>query len=394
MKFKFLIKESLQALRHNMLRSFLTVIGIIIGIISVTIMLGLGEGLSNTILDRFNSFSSGDISVSGNITYSDLEWISGRSYVNKALAEKSLPGMSVIISNTSFSPTVKTVVGDYADVQSYDLKEGSTFDFTNPDFKERVAVVSESFQKTVTEEIGTISMIGQTISIGGQKYEIIGVIDISSSGFGSADGEIIIPYSTVVGTLSGSKEFSSVSVLLKDPSLFEIAGKDILAGLNTARYLSVDSTNIFNIRTSQAMIEAAQETTQMITLFLGIIGGIALFVGGIGTMNMMLTTVTERTKEIGLRKAVGARDKDILLQILAESVLLTAFGGVVGIGVAILLSSLANKVLVHTNFVTIIVSWQVVILAATISFVVGIVFGLYPANRASKLQPVDALRSE
>jgi len=395
MGIRFLIKESLQALRHNILRSFLTVIGIIVGIISVTAMLGLGGGLSASILDRFSSFASGDLSVSGEITYRDLSWITEQPYVDKALAKKTISNASTVMYSTGFSPTITTVVGDYSDIQSYDLVEGDVFDFHNPDFNERVAVVTTDFRDSVSDEVGQSSMVGQPLTISGQRYQIIGMIEVSSSGFGGGgDGEILIPYATAVGTLSGTKEFSTVNVLLKDSSYYEVAGKDLLAGLNASRYLSADSEDIFNVSTAQSIIESAQETTQMITLFLGIVGGIALFVGGIGTMNMMLTTVTERTKEIGLRKAVGARDRDILLQILSESVVLTSFGGAVGIIIAVSGSSLANQVLASSNFVTIIISWQVVFFAAFTALAVGVVFGVYPARRASKLQPVDALRTE
>lgn len=395
MKISFLIKESLQTLRHNILRSMLTVIGIIVGIISVTAMLGLGGGLSASILDRFSSFATGDLSVSGKLTYNDLSWVSEQPYVSKAMAKKTVSGVTTIMSSTDFSPTITTVVGDYTDIQSYDLIAGDIFDFQDPEFSERVAIVTTDFQEAVSEETGQNTMVGQTLTIGGQQYQIIGLIEVSAAGFGGGnDGEIIVPYATAVGTLSGTKEFSTINVLLKDSSYYEIAGKDILAGLNAARYLAVDSEDTFSVQTAQSIIESAQETTQMITLFLGIVGGIALFVGGIGTMNMMLTTVIERTKEIGLRKAVGARDLDILLQILTESVLLTAFGGIVGIIIAIGGSSLANQVLANSNFVTIIISWQVIFFAAFIAIAVGVVFGVYPARRAAKLQPVDALRSE
>jgi putative ABC transport system permease protein len=133
----------------------------------------------------------------------------------------------------------------------------------------------------------------------------------------------------------------------------------------------------------------------MITIFLGIIGGIALFVGGIGTMNMMLTSVTERTKEIGLRKAVGARNRDILLQILIESVALTTLGGAVGIGITVIISYFTNQLLANSSFpISLLISWKVVLLAFLVSFSIGVIFGLYPARNASRLQPVDALRSE
>jgi len=203
-----------------------------------------------------------------------------------------------------------------------------------------------------------------------------------------------VPYQSAVGTLTNTSNFSTLGVTLKDSSYFEITGKHILEGLNTSRYLAPDSDDLFSVSTAQSMIESAQETTSMISLFLGIVGGIALFVGGIGTMNMMLTTVTERTKEIGLRKAIGARRRDILLQFLIESVFLTSIGGVLGITLTAVGSIFANKLLADSNVISVIVSSQVVAIATGVAIAVGIIFGLYPANNASKLQPVDALRTE
>lgn len=395
MKTRFLIKESLQALRHNVLRSLLTIIGIIVGIISVTAMLGLGSGLSNNITEQFNSFASGDLSVSGDLTHADFLWIKEQPYVKAAFAEKPVMGVTTLAYNTEFHPSITSVVGDYAKLRNYEMVAGDVFDTADPNFSERVAVVSESFQEAVAEEVGQTPTVGQKIVIGSQQYEIVGVIAIESAGFGGGDGTILIPYRTTVGTFSNSASFSSINISLKDSSLFEVAGEDILAGLNASRYLALDSDEIFQAQTAQSLIEAIQQTTGMITIFLGIIGGIALFVGGIGTMNMMLTSVTERTKEIGLRKAVGARNRDILLQILIESVSLTTLGGAVGIGITVIISYFTNQLLANSSFpISLLISWKVVLLAFLVSFVIGVIFGLYPARNASRLQPVDALRSE
>lgn len=180
-----------------------------------------------------------------------------------------------------------------------------------------------------------------------------------------------------------------------DQAYFEVAGKSILAGLNASRYIAPDSTDLFNVSTAQFTIESAQQTTAIISLFLGVIGGISLFVGGIGTMNMMLTTVSERTKEIGLRKAIGARRRDILVQILVESILLTSIGGILGVLLTVVGAYFANKALAtSTTPISLLISSNVVLLATGVAIAVGVIFGLYPANRASKLQPVDALRAE
>lgn len=393
MKTHFLISESFQALRSNFLRSFLTIIGIVVGIFSVTAMLALGEGLSSNVMDRFSSFASGDLSVSGEITYTDYSWIDEQAYISKSLATLSVGRSDVIAFGTDFSPTTQSVVGDYEDLQSYEIVEGEVFDWSDVDFTESVVVVSDGFADSVLEETSQ-TVLNQTITIGGQKFTVIGVIESSSMLFTRGDGIVILPYARSVGTLTNSKNFSSVAVLLEDSTYFEIAGQHILKSLNASRQLAEDSEEIFSVETSQSFIETAQETVGMISTFLGIVGGIALFVGGIGTMNMMLTTVTERTKEIGLRKAVGARDRDILLQILIESVVLTSLGGLIGILLSLGAAKIANNIFADSDIITIIINGQVIALAAFVAVAVGVLFGLYPARNASKLQPVDALRSE
>lgn len=393
MKANFLIRESIQALRSNLLRSLLTIIGIIVGIFSVTAMLALGEGLSQNVLSRFSSFAQGDLSISGDVVYSDFAWITARPYVEHTFATLQLSRISVVAGGSDFTPTIQSIVGDYSEILKYEIVSGSVFDFHDKDFHENVAVVSNGFNDAVVKETGK-TVLDQSIIIQGLSYRVIGIIKSNSMTFTRGDGLILLPYSTMVGNLSSTGSFSTVAVVLKDSSLFDVAGKNILEGLNSSRQLASDSDTVFTIETSQAFIESAQQTTQMISLFLGIVGSIALFVGGIGTMNMMLTTVTERTREIGLRKAVGARDRDILLQILIESILLTSFGGLLGILLSLGAAKIANQVFADSPLISVIVNIKVIMLATAVSFSVGIVFGLYPARNASKLQPVDALRTE
>jgi putative ABC transport system permease protein len=393
MKTRFLISESLQALRSNFLRSLLTVIGIVVGIFSVTAMLALGEGLSANVMDRFSSFSSGDITVSGEINLSDYTWISDQPYIAQTLASVQINGLEAIVFGTDFSPTVQVVIGDYLELQSYEVTEGQVYDWSDLEFSEPVAVISEGFAETIAEETGQTAL-NQEITISGQNYKVTGVIESSSMSFSRGDGIVLIPYKQAIGILTSSKNFSSVAILLNDATYFEVAGQHILKSLNISRQLAADSEDLFSVETSQSFIEAAEETTQMISLFLGIVGSIALFVGGIGTMNMMLTTVTERTREIGLRKAVGARDRDIMLQILIESITLTSFGGLLGILLSLGAAKIANTIFADSEIISILVNTQVIVLAAFVSFAVGIIFGLYPARNAAKLQPVDALRSE
>jgi len=393
MKIRHIISESSQALRANVLRSSLTIVGIVVGIFAVSAMLALGEGLSQNVVGRISSFSQGDISVEGILTQGDLAWVRERPYVAAAMGTLSITDVDVVIQEDEHNVGVTSVLGDFAGVQPFTTLAGRVYDFTDPAYREQVLVATKDLEEKVQEETGE-SLLGQFISVGGQRYEVVGILDIESAGFMRFDGTVYIPYATAVSTFTNTSDFSSLGAKLKDSVYFEIAGKNILEGLNASRHLVADSDDAFTVSTAQSMIESAKETTGMISLFLGIVGGIALFVGGIGTMNMMLTTVRERTQEIGLRKAIGARRKDILFQFLTESVILTSVGGVLGIILTGVGAVFANKIFEDSNVISVIVSPEVVLLSTAVAIAVGVVFGLYPANSASKLQPVDALRTE
>ncbi len=393
MKLHHIAQEAGQALRANKLRSSLTVVGIVVGIFAVTAMLALGEGLSENIVGRISSFTQGDVSVSGPLMHEDIAWLAEQPYIESVVGTVQTQSTEVIARGAEFNATISVVLGDLQTTQPFGVVEGRVYDFTDRNYRERIAVATEGLNDAVVEETGQ-GLMGQVVSIGGQQYEVVGLIDVETPGFSRTDGTLYVPYASAVGTLTSGSTFSSAGVKLKDSTYFEIAGVHILAGLNTSRYLAADTKDLFSVSSAQSIIESVQETTGMISLFLGIVGGIALFVGGIGTMNMMLTTVTERTKEIGLRKAIGARRRDILLQILVESILLTFVGGALGILLTVVGAYFANQALADSNTLSVLVSMRVVFFATGVAIAVGIVFGLYPASRASKLQPVDALRAE
>ncbi len=390
----YIFKEAVQALRSNLLRSMLTIVGIVVGIFSVTIMLALGAGLSSNILDTFDSFISGDITIIGDLTPADLAWVEKQRYVAAALARQEVSRTSVTAAGETFNPTITLAVGDYDDVVGITMLSGTAFDFSSSTFSDPVAIVDEAFMTSVKEETGA-NVASTTLSIGGQLYTVSGVMEGGTGGFGrQGDGTILIPHRSAIGVLTNTTNFSSIAVNLVNQAYYEVAAKNILESLNVSRAAAKDSEDYFSITSAQDAIESAQETTSMLSIFLALIGGIALFVGGIGTMNMMLTTVTERKKEIGLRKAIGARDRDILLQILAESVMLTMIGGAVGILLTYGASFIVNQFLGPDSIISLKLSFDVVLLATAVAFVVGVIFGVYPARNAAKLQPVEALRSE
>ncbi len=393
MKFHHIAQEAGQALRSNKLRSSLTIVGIVVGIFAVTAMLALGEGLTQNVVGRISSFTQGDVFISGELSRADLSWVMAQPYVEAAVGTVQAQSATVIVNGSDFDVSVSVMLGDLKGTQSFTIEGGRIFDIADPEYRERVALATKTLDDAVLKETGS-GVLGRTVSVNGQQYEVVGLIGVESPGFSRTDGTVYVPYATAIGVLTSGSNFSTIGVKLRDQNYYEVAAVDLLAGLNTARYLEPESDDLFNVSSAQSIIESVQETVGMISAFLGVVGGIALFVGGVGTMNMMLTTVSERTKEIGLRKAIGARRRDILLQVLVESVFLTVLGGIIGVVLTYLLAEVANSVLPASTNLSVIVSFRVVLFATAVAFMVGVVFGLYPANRASKLQPVDALRAE
>jgi len=274
MSFFAIIKESLQGLRSNALRSSLTIFGIVVGIFAVTAMLALGEGLSGNILDRFNSFSTGDITVSGDLRHDDLLWVQDQGYVSAALAIQSISNAQVAVDDVGLSPRIRTYIGDYNEVQGADIISGELFDFQDLNYDAKEVVIDEGFLEKAIEESGNDISAGR-ITINGQSFDVTAVIEGGTGGFGRrGDGNLIIPYTSAIGLVANTKEFSSFGVNLKDQEYYEIAGKNILESLNASRSAPVDSEEYFSVNSAQDAIESAQETTAMLTLFLGIIGGI------------------------------------------------------------------------------------------------------------------------
>jgi len=394
MNFYYVIIEAIQALKANMLRSMLTIVGIVVGIFAVTAMLALGAGLTDNILSRFNSFSVGDITVNGQLTQADRQWVSEQRYTKASFGGQAYGETEVVVAQTAFYPRVEAALGDFTDIRSITLVSGELFDFTDPTYNEPVALIDQGLLNKAQTKAG-VDITNGAIDINGQRFTVIGVMAGGTGGFDDdEDGSVIIPYAAALGVVSNTQLFNYVAIALNDTSYTEATARHLLAGLNLARNAAPDSLDHISISSSLSFIETAETITSSMSLFLGVVGGIALFVGGIGTMNMMLTTVTERTKEIGLRKAIGARNRDILIQILVESTALTVIGGAIGIALTYAASFFANSALASTGIISVSVNAQVVAMAAGVSLVVGIVFGLYPAYNAAKLQPVDALRSD
>ncbi|MFA5889042.1 MAG: ABC transporter permease [Candidatus Paceibacterota bacterium] len=407
MKFKDIIQETYSALSANKVRSGLTMLGIIIGISSVIAMVSIGTGASKTISSSIESLGSNLIQVTpgaqrqqgfgasggrGNaktLTNEDADAIATQITDVEAVASQVSGRYQITAKGTNTNTTVNGVTSNYPQIRNIEIADGSFISDTQNNSASKVAVLGPT---TLIDLFGEgTSAVGQSIRINGMEFKVIGVtVSKGGSGFQNQDDVVFIPTKSAQRYLSGDQYLSTIAVQATAPEVMSQVQADITALLLSRHKISDSTLADFSVQNQNDILGAASSITSTLTYLLAAIGGISLLVGGIGIMNMMLTTVTERTREIGLRKAIGARKKDISIQFLAEAITLTVIGGIIGIALGWLISFVVN----WTGLVTTSVSLSSVVLAFGVSAVVGIVFGYYPARRASMLNPIEALRYE
>jgi putative ABC transport system permease protein len=290
------------------------------------------------------------------------------------------------------------VTPDYATVSSLTVQDGSFITEENQSARSLVVVLGSSVAETLFG--GTGGVVGQKVRLNGQPYKVIGVLESKGgTGFMNQDDQVFIPLSTALYRLVGGFRFRGSSVInqitvkaANAKSVDQVVSE--VTNVMRQRHGTVEGADDFTVTSQEATLAAATQVADTLTIFLGGIAGISLLVGGIGIMNIMLTTVTERTREIGLRKAVGARRKDILMQFLVESTVLSLFGGLIGVAVGWGIARLMGQVQFSGSTITPVVGLDSILLATLFSMAVGLFFGIYPASRAASLQPVEALRYE
>lgn len=403
MLYKDLIKETYFAISSNKARSALTILGIIIGIASVIAMVSIGQGAQDSITESIESGGANLLTVSPgaqrsfgpvssgqgsaqSLTVEDAEAISELSNV-EAVSPESSSHYQVNYKENNTNASIYGIEPEYQDVKEIETDDGVFITSNHIKHSSKVAVLGSSVAENLFEDINPI---GKSIRINGMNFKVVGVLESTGSGFNNSDDNIFIPLPVLQNYLTGDDYLSSISVKVTSQKEMENAENDITKLLLTLHKLDSADEADFNVRNSADMIEMASSVAGTLTVLLGAIAGISLIVGGIGIMNMMLTSVTERTKEIGLRKAIGAKSKEISRQFLAESVMLTFVGGLLGI----LLGWLASYIVTEFFDTATSVSIYSVVLAFTVSVAIGIIFGYYPARRAAKLNPIDALRYE
>ncbi len=406
MKVKDLFHETYTAISSNRVRSGLTILGIVIGIGSVIALVAIGQGAQNSIQSSIQAIGSNLVLVqpgaqksfggpsagrgsSQTLTQADADAIASQITLAKAVAPDITKRYQVTAKGTNTNTSVVGTVPAYAEVRNDTVAVGSYITDSENSGLQKVAVIGST---TASDLFGSNSdVIGQSIKINNLDFTVIGVLaSKGGSGFGNQDDRIIIPIGVMERFLAGNQYLSTISIEATDQQSMADLQSQVTDLILSRHKISNAANADFNVLNQSDIVSAASSVTSTFTILLGAVAGISLLVGGIGIMNMMLTTVTERTREIGLRKAIGAKKHDINTQFLLEAIMLTGIGGVAGI---ILGWSLAFLAGVFFNIAAS-VSISSILLAVGVSAVIGIVFGYYPARRASNLNPIEALRYE
>ncbi len=404
--------EALESLSGNKMRSGLTVLGIVIGVAAVIAMLAVGNGAQQSITGSINGIGTNILFVfqgtRGNeaqavrnpkpVTLGDADAIADPSLAPsvQAVAPVLQSNSEVTFGGETTSATVNGVTPLYFSVRNVTLTEGEILNQSNMLGRASVAVIGPDVADALFGRHEGV--IGNTIRIAGQPFRVIGVMaSKGGSGFGGDDSSIVIPLSTAQVRINRKSAIDQVDVIFAQAISAEAvpSASEEISQILRQRHRTAVGEDDFTVFTQQDFLTTASNITGILTIFLGGIAAISLLVGGIGIMNIMLVSVTERTREIGLRKALGARRRDIVIQFLTESSLLSLIGGIIGIMLGWLISFIVGRIAIAsgTDF-TPVVSMNSIALATIFSAAVGLFFGIYPANRAAGLEPVEALRYE
>ena len=401
-----MLSEAWHAMGANRLRTFLTMLGMVIGVGAVVLMMAIGEGAQQSIKRSIDSMGSNlFVILSGSSSMSGSRSASGNSSalnMNDATAVGDLDDIGAIApistgnaqiiyaGNNSNTPIVGTTPS-YFSIRRWDVESGELFSEADVRSANRVALVG----KTVVENLfgDDIDPIGKTIRIKNSPFLILGVLEGKGQSFDGRDQDdtIIVPITTAQRKLFGNQIPGSVRMIMaqaKSEKYMGVAEESINDLIRQRHNIRENTESDFSVRNLTAMAKTASDTAKTMSMLLGAIASISLLVGGIGIMNIMLVSVTERTREIGIRMAIGAREKDILLQFLLEACVISIVGCVIGVGLG-LGGALLVKKMVGAE---ILISMQSIVLAFSVAASIGVFFGYYPASKAAKLHPIEALR--
>ncbi|MBF0101927.1 MAG: ABC transporter permease [Desulfobacterales bacterium] len=402
MLFWTIIKVALKSLTANKLRSFLAMLGIIIGVAAVISMLALGSGAKKQVLERVTSMGTNLLMIRPggerrggvhtgsmeSLTLTDAQAILKTVEGLEALAPVVMGRASVKYYNENLTTTITGTSLTYLTIRNFELDQGRSFTWIEEERSSHVAIIGSNAAELL---FGKKNPLNERIRIKNVNFLVIGVLKAKGDqGWFNPDEMVIIPFMTAMKQILGQVHLNEIDVQTEPKADLNKVVTDITQLLRKRHHLGNDVDDDFSIRNQAEILEMASTFVRTFTILLGGIASISLIVGGIGIMNIMLVTVTERTREIGVRKAIGAKDRDILGQFLLESILISALGGIIGIALGILVAEMIGKITEYQTVIEI----SSIILAITVSASVGIFFGYYPARRAARLDPIEALRYE
>jgi putative ABC transport system permease protein len=394
---------AVKQMRRNAMRSFLTVLGVVIGVSAVVTMVTLGNGATKSVSDQIASlgsnlliampgqrFGAGNAGASAHaFKISDAEAIRSQIGGLKAVAPTASESVTVISAGKNWTTSITGSTDDYFTAGSWHLSSGRTFTDAEERAGTAVCVLGETVRKNL---FGTQDAVGNEIRVKNVSCEVIGLL--TSKGQASMgrdqDDTVVIPLRTLQRRLSGSQDVSSVMVSVNEGRSTEMVQRQIEALLRERRHISGGEKDDFNVLDTKEIAQTMSGATRVLTALLGAVAAVSLLVGGIGIMNVMMVSVTERTREIGTRLAIGAREREVLLQFLVEAVTLSSVGGIGGL----LLATIASVLLSKGMRVPFVFDAQINVIAFVFSATIGVIFGYLPAKRAARLDPIEALRHE
>jgi putative ABC transport system permease protein len=393
-----LASASMRSILRNKMRSFLTSLGIIIGVCSVIVMVAVGSGSQAQIKKQIASMGTNLLMVmpprgprEGNrMSMADVQKLRAESsYLAALTGEVRLSGTYVVGGSNTWSTTVYGIEPDYIKIKDWTVQSGEFFTDKDLTARNKVAVLGTS---VATKLFGDEDPIGKSIRILTTPFTVVGLLTSKgSTGMGNdQDDVVMVPLDTAVNRLTKDKKINSIEMSVTSEALMTQAQAEVTTIMRESHKLSDSATADFDVMNQAEIIKTASQTSATLTSLLAAIAGVSLIVGGIGIMNIMLVSVTERTREIGIRMSVGARKRDILLQFLSESVILSLLGGIIGILLALMIAYVMRTFMGTPT----VVSPAVIAASAGFAGAVGIFFGWYPARKAANLYPIDALRYE